>query len=225
MIFIMSNARGAMFIMGIFLREKSMNYKITFKMQSPIVVYEPIMFDSLLLYAYIKDELGYVPQLLEIDNESNIELPDYLLEKHESGVYLASIMQSDDEPLLDLSNFTKHFHKRNIDLIENKKLKILTSKGQYKSYNLPFETKNYDTVNFIIDTENIDEVLRLLNKHIASLGKKRNRGYGLIESISYEQTDLKILRPVPDIDGDLYLPVNPPYWRINDLILQRIFEI
>lgn len=214
-----------MFIMGIFLREKSMNYKITFKMQSPIVVYEPIMFDSLLLYAYIKEELGYVPQLLEIDNESNIELPDYLLEKHESGVYLASIMQSDDEPLLDLSNFTKHFHKRNIDLIENKKLKILTSKGQYKSYNLPFETKNYDTVNFIIDTENIDEVLRLLNKHIASLGKKRNRGYGLIESISYEQTDLKILRPVPDIDGDLYLPVNPPYWRINDLILQRIFEI
>ena len=202
-----------------------MNYKITFKMQSPIVVYEPIMFDSLLMYAYIKEKLGYVPQLLEIDNESNIELPDYLLKKHESGVYLASVMQSDDEPLLDLSNFTKHFHKRNIDLIENKKLKILTSKGQYKSYNLPFETKNYDSVYFVIDTENIDEVMRLLNKQIASLGKKRNRGYGLIGNISYEQTDLKILRPAPDIDGDLYLPVKPPYWRVNDLIQQRMIEI
>jgi len=211
--------------MGIFLRGKFMNYKITFKMQSPIVVYEPIMFDSLLMYAYIKEKLGYVPQLLEIGDESNIELPDYLLKKHESGVYLASVMQSDDEPLLDLSNFTKHFHKRNIDLIENKKLKILTSKGQYKSYNLPFETKNYDSVYFVIDTENIDEVMRLLNNHIASIGKKRNRGYGLIENISYEQTDLKILRPAPDIDGDLYLPVKPPYWRVNDLIQQRMIEI
>lgn len=202
-----------------------MKYKITFKMQSPIIVYEPIMFDSLLLYAYIKEELGYVPQLLEIDNESNIELPDYLLKKYESGVYLSSIMQSDDEPLLDLSNFTKHFHKRNIDLIENKKLKILTSKGQYKSYNLPFETKNYESVYFVIDTGNIDAVMNLLNKYIYSLGKKRNRGYGLIDNISYELTDLKIVRPVPDIDGDLYLPQSPPYWRVDNIIQQKLTEI
>ena len=57
------------------------------------------------------------------------------------------------------------------------------------------------------------------------MGKKRNRGYELIEDISYEQTDLKILRPVPYIDGDLYLPVKPQYWRVNDLIQQRMIEI
>lgn len=201
-----------------------MRYKITFKMKSPIIVYEPILFDSLLLYAYIKDKLGCVPQLLEIDDGNSIELPDNLLIKHESGVYLASIMQSDDEPLLDLSSFTKHFHKRNIDLVENKKLKILTNKGQYKSYNLPFETKNYDTVYFIIDTDNIDGVMELLNKHIFSLGKKRNRGYGLIDNISYEPTSLKILRPVPDDSGDLYLPQSPPYWRVDNIVQQKLVE-
>ncbi|MBX3045083.1 MAG: hypothetical protein KF896_15850 [Ignavibacteriae bacterium] len=202
-----------------------MRYQITFKMKSPIIVYEPIMFDSLLLYAYIKDKLGYVPQLLEIDDGSDVELPETLLNKHESGVYLSSIMQSDDEPLLDLSNFTKHFHKRNIDLVENKKLKILTSKGQYKSYNLPYETKNYESVYFVIDTENINEVIELLSKHIYSLGKKRNRGYGLIDNISYEMTDKAILRPAPDDNGDLYLPIKPPYWRINALITQKLVEI
>lgn len=199
-----------------------MRYKITFKMQSPIIVYEPIIFDSLLLYAYIKSEFGIVPQKLNIENDEVIELPDGLLNKHESGVYLASIMQSDDEPLLDLSNFTKHFHKRDISLIANKKLKILTSKGVYKSYNLPFETKNYDSVYFVIDTNNIDDVMNLLTNNIFGLSKKRNRGYGLISDVSCEPTTEPILRPVPDNDGDLYLPQNPPYWRIDNMLQQKI---
>jgi len=200
-----------------------MNYKITFKLASPLITYEPILFDALLLYAQIREEQGIVKQALSIDEV--IELNDGLLVKDVSGVWRSSIMLSNTDPLLSIANFTKHFDTKHIDLIANRKLSIDTQRGTYKSYNLPYETKQYYEVYFIIDTNNIDKVVYLIEKHIYNLGKKRHRGYGEIRNIEVTETSEKILRPIPDKNGDIYLPAIPPYWRNSDLVLQKITTI
>ena len=202
-----------------------MRHKITFNLESPIITYEPIMFDSLLLYCYLEDTIGAVPQWLNIKDD--IDLPDGLLNKHESGAWLASQMMTNDDPLLDLSFFTKHWETAFQHLVENKKQKILTSKGPYKSYNIPYETKSYESVFFVIDTDNIAEVARLIRNQCFSLGKKRNRGYGKVRNIEITQTDMKITRPIPTTEktGIIYMRTKPPYWSYEDIVRCKVEQI
>lgn len=191
-----------------------MRYKATFYLKSPVIFYEPIFFDSLLLYCYIKDKFGFVPSNMSIENPIQFDL----LNRHSSGVYLASIMQYEESFISDITNFTKHWCKSHQYLVGNKKT-FKINQGTYKSYNLPYETKNIDKCWFVFDTENIEEVKRLINNYCYSLGKKRNRGFGAIEKIEFEETNEEIIRPIPcKKEPDIYIPLSPPYWEVKNCI-------
>jgi len=191
-----------------------MRYKATFHLKSPVIFYEPLFFDSLLLYCYIKDKIGFVPSNMSIDEPIEFDL----LNHHSSGVYMASVMQYEENFITDITNFTKHWHKSHQYLVGNKKT-FKINQGAYKSYNLPYETKNIDKCWFVFETENIEDVKRILNTYCFSLGKKRNRGFGAIEKIEFEETTDGIFRPIPcESNPDIYIPLNPPYWEVKNCV-------
>lgn len=195
-----------------------MRYKLNIKFKNQVSFIDPIMFDSLLLSFYIKETLGFIPTQLSIKNEDIIELPDgYLIEKN--GFYLASQLCWDKETELQFnSNFTKHFDIANVEYAHFKgKRKILTNKGDFKSYNLPMLNRVIDNAYFVFETENIDKVKELLSKHLISLGKKRNRGLGRVESWSIEKSELPIIRPIPSENG-FYIRLKPPYWEMSNSV-------
>ncbi|MFW6232400.1 MAG: hypothetical protein ACOC4D_00005 [Bacteroidota bacterium] len=202
-----------------------MKYKLYIKFQSQVSFIDPIMFDSLLLSFWIKDTTGFIPSRLNIPVEEIVELPEGLL-KEKDGYYLASQLcwQHTDE-LQYTSYWTKHFHHKNYDKAYFKgKRKILTNKGENKSYNIPMLNRAIRDAYFVFETENLPEVQRLLSKHLLSLGKKRNRGNGRVADWSIEETSLPIVRPVPAENG-FYIRLKPPYWEMSGSVPCEVQEI
>lgn len=204
-----------------------MRYKISFYLNSPIsFTFKPI-FDDLLLYCYIIDKHGYVPQPTTMTEENIIKLPDELLKKHNSGVRYCSYMMFEDSPYAESKSFwVKRFNQTKPELIKQTG-KIDTQRGFYKSYKMPLRQIDLEKVWFIFDTENKSEVERLCG-HIHGIGKKRNQGMGEVERFEIKESDGKIIRPVPvaAIPGDklvknlesigrvnkIYTRIEPPYW-------------
>jgi CRISPR type IV-associated protein Csf3 len=210
-----------------------MRYKLNIELETAINFIDPIYFDALLLSLYIKDQFGFVPTQLEIKKEDIIELPNGLIVKHEEGFYLASQLMYEAQDIQFTSYFTKHFDVKNAHFAKFKgKRKILVNKGEYKSYQLPQLLHSIKDVYFVFESDNIEAVKMLLEKHFFALGKKRNRGWGIVKEWNITKTEEKIKRfaPIEIEKADpnapiIYLRKTPPYWSMEDAVpcAERIF--
>jgi len=202
-------------------------YKITFHLTDPICFIDRPVFDSILAYAYVKEKNGFVAQKLNLTKEEMIDFSLMPLKLHKNGYFIASQMFFDEA-----INFTGSWKKRwdnqhdyLVDFGEGKKRKIEINKGEFKSYDMPLNLYSIPEVYFVFDSDNVNEVERLIEKHIAFIGKKGSQGYGMFDTFSIDEIDLdfdkNILRPIPvefligkDKEGYeiKYTSWKPPYW-------------
>jgi hypothetical protein len=100
---------------------------------------------------------------------------------------------------------------------------------------VPYPLKDIKTVWFYFQSDNVEEVTRLVAKWIMFLGKKRAYGQGLIDSFTIQPNDTydysSIFRPMPqnlvDVSeiirqpnfkfGFAYCGWRPPYWLPNNI--------
>lgn len=209
-----------------------MRYKLNINLQTKINFIDPIFFDSLLIYLYIKDLFGEVPQVLNLKEDELIKLPAGYLNKHKEGYYLASVLQYNKENDMQMTAFwTKHFDVKNSHFAKFKgQRKILTNKGDYRSYQMPMLLHGIDNAYFVFESEEVEAVRELLSKHFVALGKKRNRGWGLVKDWNIENTAEPIVRFAPaksertDIPK-MFMRIKPPYWMMDNAQLCEMREV
>jgi len=198
--------------------------KITMKMRSPVVTTDYIFLDGLISSAVFQDR---VPNYFDLPEDRNdlihIPLP---LTWHgiKHPFYAASIGFAEDI-IEDVERWRKRTE------IESKK-KIAIGSGKYKIYDMPIPTQYAESWVFYANG-NIEEVQRLLETHISSIGKKCSQGFGSVREIVVEASehdwsvikDGVPMRPIPVDDADqfeldcdvmMYFAFRPPYWhRLN----------
>lgn len=157
----------------------------------------------------ILSSVNYYPVLFDVKNNA---LSSYMFYEKDGLIeYLGSWKKRWANEHDSLSSFGKN------------KRKVRINNGSFKSYNMPIRIIDIPECWFYFQSDNVDEVERLLNTHIAGLGKKISQGKGLIssfliESINYNPFE-KIIRPIPvrEIKKDTnvklqYTGFQPPYW-------------
>lgn len=200
--------------------------KVTFEMRSPVVTTDYIFLDGLVSSAVFKDCVRAHYDMPENRNELiYIPLP---LKQHgfDEPFYAASIGCADK-----IVEGVDHWRKRTE--IESRK-KIQVGSGQYKMYDMPMPTMWAESWIFYANGD-INEVRRLLTKHISAIGKKCSQGFGSIKHITIEpsERDWSVLkggvpmRPIPvsgagafglDCDVQMYYAYRAPYWHRENMV-------
>lgn len=203
-------------------------YKIKFYLQSAISFVEIPTFDSILAWCYLRDK-GIVEQQLNIKTQALHDFADLPIKRHKDGYFMASWLIYDKENSVEfVSTWKKRWANQHDFLADfgKKPAKILISKGDYKSYDIPIVLHNIPECYFYVETDNIAEVERLIKTHLWGMGKKSSQGYGQIEKYEIETIDYnpfaEIIRPIPipkevflqgklNVKGKL-MGWRPPYW-------------
>lgn len=214
------------------------NFKVVFKMGSPVVTTDFIILDTLLSACKAKEILGdefYSGKNVYGTKEMIESMLDPIIDK-KHGVYCTSIGIGDNREYV--SSWTKKWDDKNDDLVNFKdgvKQRVDIGSGHFKNYHMPMVMKTYKDITFYIRGDK-NEIERLLTTYISYIGKKGSQGYGQINKMVFEDTegdfshfkDCEIMRPIPaenckDYIGHLVnknflinsrtLPTIPPYWR------------
>lgn len=202
-------------------------YKITFEMGAPICFIERPIFDALLAYCYMRDTAVDFEQKLNINKEELIDffsvLPLAVKENDGLKYFNASwIFYDTKEVKQTQDSFKKRFDFYNDSIVDfdGKTEKITITKGEYKSYDMPISIYHIKKCWFFIETENIDEIKRLISTYLFGIGKKTAYGYGKIktfhvEHLEYDPFKNDIIRPIPyksKIKKSVFTSYKPPYW-------------
>lgn len=203
-----------------------MRYKLNIELSNAVGYIDPPMFDSLLTKLWIEQNAPMTPTPLILDEKNIIDLPrGWLVER--DGYYLASLLQVEREQDVEFtSNITKRFDVKHAHRARFKNArKFQNNKGAYKSYQIPVLLHGVQHAWFIFESENIDWIKDLLKKRLFAIGKKRNRGWGLVKNWTIEESAAPITRFVPfelaKIPEDsnapiIYLRRKPPYWSFDN---------
>lgn len=208
-------------------------YKITFKLNSPINFIDKPLFDGILAYCYMKEHYPNFERKLSYSKDELIDLSDLPIKKDNSDCFIASWMQYDKE-----IEFTGSWKKRwanqtdyLADFGKNKR-QLRINQGEFKSYSVPLILKSIPQVWFYFDSDNVEEVNRLIDKWLWGIGKKTSQGYGEIDHFKIEKIDYNpfkdnVIRPIPIsglnlsdkektelmMSGKVGLHcIKPPYW-------------
>ncbi len=221
-------------------------YRIDITFGNAICFIDVPIFDAIIAYAYAKEKLGSLTYKTSLSKqeleefELLIEMDKFPIKKHEDGYYISSYMQYDNS-----EQFKGSWKKRwcnQYDFIAdfgNSKKAIEIDKGSFKSYDMPLNLHSIPTAYFYFDSDNVDQVSYLFEKHIWGIGKKNSQGYGKISSFVIKEIDYNpfenVIRPIPlgDITEvekmDLFINrhikhmrIKPPYWSSIDSQLVRI---
>lgn len=203
-----------------------MNYKINFKMKSPVSFQDFIMFDGVIAYAYACEknkEKGPRVGRLSFKKEDLIDFSPMPIEMHEDGYFMASWGFYEKDGLVEhLASWKKRWAEEAdylADFGKNKR-KVDIARGNFKSYNSQIRVVDLANIWFYFQSYDIEEVKRLLDTYVVGLGKKISQGYGLIDSYEIEKLDYnpfggQIVRPIPakeTIGNMRFLGFRPPYW-------------
>ena len=148
------------------------NLKIEAILQSPISITRDIInFDGLIAIC-VANEMGlkdtkYNPDIklkLPIDYDTELELY-----KASCGFYAGK--ESTEK-------WYKRWDSENEQYLELNK-KIETGRGKYKNYAMPIRICNAKNITFYARADK-NEMQRLLNAHIHTIGKKSSQGYGIV---------------------------------------------
>jgi CRISPR type IV-associated protein Csf3 len=219
------------------------NLKITAMMSSPICAIEPISLDAIISAAKAMEIVGD-----DYYSGKNVcgskEMIDGILSKifdKKYDVYCASIGIGENREFI--GSWSKRWDTRNDGIVKQDKKgkhRADTGSGYFKNYHMPMILKSYKNIVFYARGDK-EELKRLLDNNIHSVGKKRSQGYGriskwVIEEIGEDNSivnEVVLMRHIPfehkDELGDIkhYVaekPLIPPYWR-NDNIVKCICPI
>lgn len=186
-------------------------YKITFTLKSGFCAAYPPLFDSILSWAYcvayanrdtdLRGELVWMS-----DDDSRVfDFSTVLTIVYRDGLPCASEMFWDkDAAVLDVIRKRKKWDNKNDDIADfgKKKAQAQINKGEFKSYDIPYQVTVVDKVWFYFESNDLEGVRDLL-RYVVGLGKHASEGYGEIESYEIEpESELsfesgRILRPIP----------------------------
>ena len=199
-------------------------YRISFFLSSPISFTVKPTFDSILAYAFVKEKFRVLPQPMSLRKDEIIDFSDLPIEKHKNGYFLASRIHYDkDKSIESCDRWRKRWDNKNDRIAhfgKGKRKRVKIDAGDFKSYDIPFLTIRTPKVWFFFESINVEEVDRIIAKHIHFLGKKRSQGFGEIRDFSIEELpSSRIVRPIPekffpDSTGreKQYCSWKPPYW-------------
>lgn len=195
-------------------------YKLTFNLKTPIILdHNGLMLDSLLAWSYF-NEMGVRENLLHIKDLQRADVP---ITMHPDGYHICSRLLY-EESESDLIVYKKKY-RTNQARFANAPAKIQVNKGEYKSYQIPYQTIPITKAWFIFESDNLDLVEHRLRR-VLGLGKKVMTGNGQIESYKITEIDSsvwdqQIWRPIPErmIDKDRWTDIelryqswHYPYW-------------
>jgi CRISPR type IV-associated protein Csf3 len=200
------------------------NLKITFKLETPIIIDRNTTIDGILLsayYGYLKENGKVLPFDAEHKSVNFIE--------RKEGVFSGSVwyLDKNSEVIFDFIKITKKIEDEKIYKYTNTKVK---NNSLYKPALLDFETMSTDKLYFYIRAEK--EIVEALLSRIKFLGKKNNLGYGKIANIDVEEIEEDkgfFIKPnvvskpldcsVFDVKSNsvAFFRTKPPYWSLEDL--------
>lgn len=197
--------------------------RITFEIKSPLMIdHNGLMLDGLLAWSYFRG-MGIYENTLHIKDILQAEIP---IKKHTDGYYLCSRLLW-DESANDVVVLKKKFREKYVEYA-NLPNKVLINKGEFKSYQIPFQVVCTNEAYFIFDSDNI-KLFEELFKRVHFLGKKGHLGFGRFNKYRIEKDDSglwenEILRPIPEqfINPNKYEVLvkkfcswHYPYWDIH----------
>lgn len=204
-------------------------FKITFKLKNQISFIDIPTFDGVLAYAYAKEKLPGCDfaQKLSFSKDEILDFSEMPISKHEKGYFLASFMFFDESKAIEhIQKWRKRWDNKHdyIADFDGKVRKVRIDAADFKSYDIPLRVIAIDKIWFYFVSENVNEVERLISRHIYFLGKKRSQGYGEIANFEIEKSDFDfktIFRPIPIdfveknstfVSEIRYCSWQPPYW-------------
>lgn len=214
-------------------------YKIVFDMTSPVCAQHTVMFDGLLAYAYFQEhapaELKNVG-MVQLENEFDFSgMP---IERHPAGYFMASWMLYEvQESAGQTHTFLKKWDEESDYMADFGKSRraVHIDRGEFKTKQIPLRIVNTPRVWFYFRSEKVEEVARLIDKHIAGIGKKVSRGYGFFRgfTITLIEEDIfasQIMRPIPATGKETIMPGQryeyrawkPPYWHPGNFTICRV---
>lgn len=201
-----------------------MNYRIDFQFNSSLVFDHIPVFDALLAYAAVREELGekrmkHTTSLSQEEIEwANGLIP---LHRHEQGWFYGSWLLWDKEYSTEgIVTWKKRWadtYDHLADFGKNVR-KVRISGGPFKSYDVPMTAHDIAEGHCYFRSDDVQRVELLLRKHIYGIGKKLSQGYGEIETFTITAVEHdpfeQVIRPMPAPDGEMgvYMAWRPPYW-------------
>ncbi|MFL1706728.1 hypothetical protein ACHJH3_06950 [Campylobacter sp. MOP7] len=169
------------------------NLKISFRLESPLLINRFSTIDSILIHLYVQKHFGKnipMEQLHDFD----------FLEKYADG-YSGSIwyVKDSDPVLLENRSIVKKPEYEYLNAHRDNKIEYSMSSGEFKAYNLWFEVINVPEVYFYARGKK--EIIEDLLKNLHFLGKKSAAGFGKISSYKIE---------VIEDDKSVFLAPNSP---------------
>jgi hypothetical protein len=165
-----------------------MIYKATLNLATPVSLSERPVFDALLYYCYMAERVSKYDYLSPTGAELRDVLSTVRLPLNScDGFYLCSYAFH-GESVLGMDSWKKRWHSRHDEYADFGKAmrRVNTASGEYKSYNVPFPAMSVERIWFYYDTNQPDEVRRLLDNYLVGIGKKVAIGFGWVRSIDYE---------------------------------------
>lgn len=200
------------------------NFKITFHMQTPIMLAHPwLHLDGILSHLLNRENRGL--DYWNLPSKEPIE-PAFPIRrmplKSTRDVFHASVSFFDTD-ITGATTLYKRFYEQQSHIVETKKSKVDLMRGVFRMYMMRMPIIPAQQITFYACGD-LKEVLRLI-EYLPAIGKKTACGFGAIKSISVEETpedyslvkDGKAMRPIP-IEMCKYasevmmLAYRPPYW-------------
>lgn len=213
------------------------NYKITFHGMRTVAFQQQIMFDGLLAYAYVQehgtsDDKG----IGKLSIQTPFDFSGMPIECHKDGYYSGSWMfYNKDKASKQVQTSLKKWDEQHDYMADFGKAQraVQIDKGEFKTTQIPIQVLTVPEVWFFFRSGNVSEVHRLIEKHIAGIGKKVSRGHGFfshftIEELSYNPFN-EIIRPIPVPENEMkpgakyeYRAWTFPYWETTNFQMCRV---
>lgn len=220
------------------------NFKAIAHMRTPMAAIDPIILDSIITAAKVKEILSdeyYSGKNVYSNKEIIDKTLGPILDK-QYGVYCTSAAVGNYREYV--GSWVKRWDDGDDDIVKFKKggkERVDIGSGAFKNYHMPIVLKSYKDITFYVRGD-MEEVERLLENYIFYLGKKCNQGYGQIREWEFKETKEnwsiwqhnKPMRPIPIKHCQAYIesqmqsgetvnarrhPVIPPYWRNDNIEL------
>ena len=204
------------------------NYKLTFHMQSPIMLGHPwLALDGILAHLINRELRGQDYWTLPSKEPVHAANPQNVMPLFKTrflgqgDLYHASVAWFDCDEASTATVY-KRFDESRSHLIDTQKAKIDIGRGHFKAYAMRLPYVPARTATFYM-RGNLMTALSLLS-HLPGLGKKVAYGYGMIRNVSVEETsedfslvkDGVAMRPLPlfyaDSNEKMMLAWKQPYW-------------
>jgi hypothetical protein len=181
-----------------------MIYKATLSLGSPVSLSERPVFDALLYYCYMAERVSKYDYLSPTGAELRDIINKVRLPLNSQGDFYLCSYAFYGESAMGMDSWKKRWNSRHDEYADFGKgmRRINTASGEFKSYSVPFPAMSVDKIWFYYDTNQPDEVRRLLDDYLVGIGKKVSIGFGWVTRIDYELADSNSLyrtycRPLP----------------------------